>query len=65
MAERVTQSTRRVLAQPDANARVTQSTRRVLAIPDANARVTQVTRRVLITGWATVGARVDIIEMQD
>lgn len=65
MAERVTQSTRRTLIQPDANARVTQSTRRTLIQPDANARVTQVTRRVLITGWAVVGARVDVIEMQD
>lgn len=65
MAERVTQVTRRTLAKPDANARVTQSTRRVLIQPNANALVTQVTRRVLITGWAAIGARVDVIEQQD
>lgn len=65
MAERTTQSTRRVGAQPDANARTTQSTRRVGAQPDAMARTTQSTIRVGITGWAAVGARVAVIEQQD
>ena len=65
MAERTTQTTRRVGIKSDANARTTQATRRVGAQGTANARTTQVTIRVGITAWTAVGARVDVIEPQD
>lgn len=55
MASRVTQVSRRTLAQPNSAGRVTQVSRRVLAAPDSAARVTQVSRRVLITNYAVPG----------
>lgn len=60
MASRVTQVSRRALAQPDSAARVTQVARRVLAQPDGSARVTQFVRKVLVKDWAVPGQSVDV-----
>ena len=60
MASRVTQVSRRTLAQPGSAARVTQVARRVLAQPDGAARVTQLSRRVLVTNWAVPGQTSDV-----